>query len=214
MEACSDDPRDVEIANSVTHGLGTALAIAALVIMIVFAALNGSARHVVAVSIFGASLVVLYAMSTLYHAVRGPRAKKVFHILDHAAIFLLIAGTYTPYCLATLRGAWGWSLFGVVWGLAAIGVTLKAVFGPRMRWLSTLVYLLMGWIVLVALSPLARALPTGGLVTLFGGGVFYTLGVVFYTWKGLKYHHAIWHIFVMLGSASHVASVFLYVIPH
>jgi len=213
MDAFPDDSRRVELANSLTHGLGTALAIAALVIMVVLAALKGTARHVVGASIFGACLVVLYAMSTVYHALRSPGAKKVFHILDHAAIFLLIAGTYTPYCLATLRGSWGWSLFGVVWGLATLGVTLKAIFGPRLQWLSTLVYVAMGWIVLVALGPLGKSLPTGGLVTLFGGGVFYTAGVIFYAWKKLPYHHAVWHLFVILGSACHVVSVLFYVIP-
>jgi len=213
MDAFPDESRRVEFANSLTHGLGTVLAMAALVIMVVLAAMKGTARHVVGVSIFGACLVLLYATSTVYHALRDPRVKSLFHILDHAAIFLLIAGTYTPYCLATLRGTWGWSLFGVVWGLALVGVTLKAIFGPRLRWLSTLVYIAMGWIVLVALKPLAVSLPAGGLVTLFGGGVFYTAGVVFYAWKRLLYHHAIWHLFVILGSACHVVSVLFYVIP-
>lgn len=213
MDAFPDESRRVEFANSLTHGLGTVLAIAALVIMVVLAAMKGTARHVVGVSVFGASLVVLYAVSTVYHALRDPGVKSIFHILDHAAIFLLIAGTYTPYCIATLRGTWGWSLFGVVWGLAALGVTLKAIFGPRLRWLSTLVYIAMGWIVLVALGPLAESLAMGGLVTLFGGGVFYTGGVIFYAWKRLPYHHAIWHLFVILGSACHVVSVLFYVIP-
>ncbi len=213
MDAFPDESRRVEFANSLTHGLGTVLAMAALVIMVVLAAMKGTARHVVGVSIFGACLVLLYATSTVYHALRDPRVKSLFHILDHAAIFLLIAGTYTPYCLATLRGTWGWSLFGVVWGLALVGVTLKAIFGPRLRWLSTLVYIAMGWIVLVALKPLAVSLPAGGLFTLFGGGVFYTAGVVFYAWKRLLYHHAIWHLFVILGSACHVVSVLFYVIP-
>lgn len=213
MDAFPDESRRVEFANSLTHGLGTALAIAALVVMVVLAAMKGTARHVVGVSVFGACLVVLYATSTVYHALRDPRVKSLFHILDHAAIFLLIAGTYTPYCLATLRGTWGWSLFGVVWGLAALGVALKAIFGPRLRWLSTLVYIAMGWIVLVALGPLGKSLPMGGIVTLFGGGVFYTAGVIFYAWKRLLYHHAIWHLFVILGSACHVVSVLFYVIP-
>jgi hemolysin III len=211
-EEFPDDPRHVELANSLTHGFGTALSIAALVVMVVFAALNGTARHVVGASLFGACLVVLYTMSTLYHAFRGPRVKKVFHILDHAAIFLLIAGTYTPYCLA-MKGGWGWSLFGIVWGLAVLGITFKAVFGPRMKWLSTLVYIAMGWIVLIALGPLRQSFPMGALLTLFGGGVFYTAGVIFYVWKSLPYHHAIWHMFVILGSACHVVSVLFFVIP-
>ncbi len=208
-----DHHRRAELANSLTHGLGTALAIAALVLMVVLAALRGTARHVVGASIFGACLIVLYTMSTLYHAFRGPRVKQVFHVMDHAAIFLLIAGTYTPYCLSTLRGAWGWSIFGVIWGLAALGITFKAVFGPHMRWLSTTVYIAMGWLVVIAIGPLMRSLPPGGLLTLFGGGFFYTAGVVFYVWKKLPYHHAAWHIFVMLGSACHVVSVMFFVIP-
>ncbi len=212
-EEFPDESRRLELANSLTHGLGVALAIGALVAMVVCAALKGTARHVVGVSLFGGCLVVLYTMSTLYHAFRGPRVKKVFHILDHAAIFLLIAGTYTPYCLATLKGSWGWSLFGVAWGLAAIGVTLKATFGPRLPWLSTAVYIAMGWLIAVALGPLTRALPMGGILSLFGGGIFYTAGVLFYVWKKLSYHHAIWHLFVILGSACHVVSVLFFVIP-
>jgi hemolysin III len=212
LEEFPDDPWRVELANSLTHGIGTALAIAALVIMVVFAALKGTARHVVGASLFGSCLVVLYAMSTLYHAFRGPRVKKVFHILDHAAIFLLIAGTYTPYCLA-MKGGWGWTLFGIVWGLAALGITFKAVFGPRLQWLSTLVYIAMGWIVLIALGPLGRSFEKYALVTLFGGGAFYTAGVIFYLWRSLTYHHAIWHVFVILGSACHVISVLFFVIP-
>jgi len=211
-EEFPDDPRRVEFANSLTHGLGTALAIAALVLMVVFAALNGTARHVVGASLFGTCLVVLYAMSTLYHAFRGPRVKRVFHILDHAAIFLLIAGTYTPFCLV-MGGGWGWSLFGTVWGLAALGITFKAVFGPRLKWLSTAIYVAMGWLIVLALGPLVRSLPMGGVVSLFAGGVFYTVGVAFYVWKKLAYHHAIWHLFVLLGSACHVVSVLFFVIP-
>jgi len=202
-----------ELANSATHGFGAALAIAALVIMVVFAALNGTARHVVGASIFGACLVVLYTTSTLYHAFRGPRVKNVFHILDHAAIFLLIAGTYTPFCLTTLKGTWGLSLLIVIWCIAALGITAKAVFGPSMRWISTTLYIAMGWLITVAIGPLVRALPTGGLIFLFGGGFFYTAGVVFYAWKNLPYHHAAWHVFVMFGSACHVASVLFFVIP-
>ena len=200
------------MANSLTHGLGTVLAIAALVLMVVSAALNGTARHVVGASLFGACLVVLYAMSTLYHAFRGPRVKRVFHILDHAAIFLLIAGTYTPFCLA-MGGGWGWSLFGTVWGLAALGMAFKAVFGPRLKWLSTAVYVAMGWLLVLALGPPVRSPPLRGIVSLFAGGVFYTVGVVFYVWKKLAYHHAIWHLFVLLGSACHVVSVLFFVIP-
>jgi len=202
-----------ELLNSLTHGFGAVLAIAALVLMVVFAAVNGEARHVVSVSIFGSMLVLLYMMSTLYHAFRGPRVKKVFRILDHACIYLLIAGTYTPFCLVTLRGAWGWSLLGIVWGLAVAGITLKSVFGPRKEVLSGVVYLAMGWIVIIAIVPLWRALPGGGLFWLFAGGFFYTTGMIFYAWNRPPFCHAIWHLFVLAGSASHVVSIMGWVIP-
>jgi hemolysin III len=202
-----------ELLNSLTHGFGAALAIAALTVMVVFAALKGSARHVVGVTIFGSMLVLLYMMSTLYHAFRGPRVKKVFRILDHSSIFLLIAGTYTPFCLVTLRGAWGSSLLAVIWGLAVLGITFKSVFGPRWEILSGIVYLVMGWIVVIAIVPLWRTLPGGGLFWLFGGGFFYTTGMIFYTWNRPPFSHAIWHLFVLAGSASHVVAVMGWVIP-
>jgi hemolysin III len=223
MEACEADimpkkapatehPR-AELLNSLTHGLGWILAIAALVVMVVFAALNGSARHVVGMTLFGACMVILYAMSTLYHAFRGPRVKRVFRILDHSAIYLLIAGTYTPFCLTVLRGPWGWTLFGIVWGLAVAGIVFKSVFGPRWEILSTLTYLAMGWLALVAVLPLWRALPGWGLAGLFAGGLFYSLGTVFYAWERLQFSHAIWHLFVIAGSACHVATVMIFLIP-
>jgi hemolysin III len=202
-----------ERANSLTHGLGTLLSVLALVLLVVLAALRGTARHVVGAALFGATLVLLYSMSTLYHALRHPRAKRVFRILDHSAIYLLIAGTYTPFCLGTLRGGWGWSLFGVVWGLAVVGVVYKSVFTGRYRILSTGVYLAMGWMVVVAVVPLCRALPAGGLAWLLAGGCCYTLGVGFYAWIRLPYHHAIWHLFVLAGSLCHVVAVLAYVIP-
>lgn len=202
-----------ELLNSLTHGFGAALAIAALVVMVVFAALKGSARHVVGTTIFGSTLVLLYMMSTLYHAFRGPRVKRVFRILDHSAIYLLIAGTYTPFCLVTLRGTWGWSLFGVAWGLAAVGVTFKSVFGTRWEILSGIVYLVMGWIVVIAIVPLWRALPGWGLFCLFGGGFFYSAGMIFYAWDRPPFGHAIWHLFVLAGSAAHVVAVMGWVIP-
>jgi len=228
-----------ERANALTHGIGTALAVAALAVMVTFASLRGSARHVVGAALFGATLVLLYLMSTLYHALRGPRAKKVFKILDHAAIYLLISGTYTPFCLAVLKGAWGWSLFGVIWGLAVLGVTLKAVtYGlwlplppppavdhlhsvpepprrmPRgISALSLAVYLAMGWLIVIAIVPLWRALSPGGLAWLFAGGACYTLGAGFYGWRSLRFHHAVWHLWVMAGSACHVAAVLWHVIP-
>lgn len=207
-----EHPR-TEWLNSITHGFGWALSLAALVVMVVFAAIHGTARHVAGTAIFGATMVLLYAMSTLYHAFRGPRVKKVFRILDHAAIYLLIAGTYTPFCLTVLRGAWGWSLFGIVWGLAALGIVFKSVFGTRYEILSVIVYLTMGWLLLVAILPLWRALPPWGVAWLFGGGVFYSLGTLFYAWESLPFNHAVWHLFVMAGSSCHVVAVMAFVIP-
>lgn len=211
-----------ELANALTHGLGTALAVAALVLMVVFASLRGTARHIVGASLFGATMVLLYLMSTLYHAFRGPRVKRVFRVLDHASIYLLIAGTYTPFCLATLRGPWGWTLFGLIWGLAVVGITLKSILlsmaghllGQRL-WeaVSLAIYLLMGWLVVIAIVPLWRALPAGGIAWLFGGGLCYTLGAGFYAWHRLPYHHALWHLAVVAGTGCHFASVLFYVIP-
>jgi hemolysin III len=202
-----------EFLNSLTHGLGVALGIASLVLMVVFASLHGTARHIVGAAIFGSMLVVLYTMSTLYHAFRGPRVKFVFRILDHNSIYLLIAGTYTPFCLGALRGGWGWSIFGVIWGLAVTGIVFESIFIGRMKYLTLGVYLAMGWLIVIAARPLAHALSPGGLAWLLAGGFFYSAGVAFYVWKSFKYHHAVWHLFVLGGSLCHVASVLLYVIP-
>ena len=203
----------LELANAMTHGLGSVLALGALVGMLLMAARRGTSWHIISVAVFGACLVLLYLMSTLYHASRDPRAKPFLRILDHSAIFLLIAGTYTPFCLVTLRGPWGWSILGANWGLAVLGVTLKALFGPRHPRLSLAIYLAMGWFMVVAIVPLLHALPRPGLLWLFGGGLCYTGGVVFYVWRSLRYNHAIWHLFVLAGSACHVAAVAGWVIP-
>jgi hemolysin III len=201
-----------EIANSVTHGVGALLAIAGVAVLVTLAALHGSAWHVVACSVFGATLILLYLASTLYHAIPLPRAKGVFRALDHAGILFLIAGTYTPFTLVTLRGPWGWSLFGVVWGLALLGLLLQLAL-PRRTALAVALYLLMGWAVVIALRPLLATLPTGGVVLLVAGGVAYTAGVVFYGWRRLRYHHTYWHGFVLLGSTAHFFAVLLYVVP-
>ncbi|MBL9219542.1 MAG: hemolysin III family protein [Opitutaceae bacterium] len=205
-------PRE-ELANSLTHGLGAALSVAGLVLLVIRAAQHGDAWHVVSTAIFGTTLVLLYAASTLYHSLRGERLKQRLRKFDHAAIFLLIAGSYTPFVLVTLRGPWGWSLFGVVWGLAVAGMTIKFWLAGRFKLLSTLIYVAMGWLVLVAIKPLVAALPAGGMKLLVAGGLCYTGGAVFYLWKRLPYHHAIWHLFVLGGSACHWAAVFLYVVP-
>jgi hemolysin III len=199
--------RGEEIANSVTHGVGVALSVAGFAVLVVIAAATGDPWRVTAAGIYGATLVLLYAASTLYHALPGARVKAVFRRLDHAAIYLLIAGTYTPFVLGPLRGAWGWSLFGVVWGLAVVGVVLKSVFGIRLAALSTAVYIAMGWMVLVAAAPLAARVPAAGVRWLVAGGVSYTLGVVFFALERVRYAHAVWHLFVLAGSAAHYWAV-------
>lgn len=205
-----------EIANSVTHGFGLAASIAAAPILIVTAARSDDAWRVVAASLFATTLILLYAASTVYHAIPGgvaARAKSVWQRLDHSAIYLLIAGTYTPVTLVSLRGPWGWSLLGVVWGLAAIGVVLKSVFGAgRLAALSTAVYLAMGWLALVACRPLLAQLAPGALLWLLAGGVAYSSGVCFFVWERKRYSHAIWHLFVLGGSACHTWAILAYVL--
>ena len=202
-----------ELANVLTHGLGALLSVAGLVALVAASARHGDAWQVTSTAIFGGTLVFSYLTSTAYHATRGARAKEILRKFDHAAIFLLIAGTYTPFVLVTLRGPWGWSLFGVVWGLAIAGVALKFWFAGRFRLVSTIIYLAMGWLVLIALKPLTAALPRDGLYWLIGGGVCYSLGTGFYLWKRLAYHHAIWHLFVLAGGVCHWMAVFGYVVP-
>jgi hemolysin III len=201
-----------ELVHSITHGVGLLLGIAALSLMVVFAALRGSAIHVVSCAVYGSTLVMLYAASTLYHGLPAGRAKRVFGVLDHAAIFLLIAGTYTPFALVTLHGGLGWSLFGVIWGLAIAGVVLEAVTGGKARRIQLVLYLVMGWGIVGAAQPLIHGLATAGLVLLGAGGLAYTLGVVFFVWRR-PFHHAIWHLFVLAGSICHFLAVLLYVIP-
>lgn len=205
--------RGEEIAAAVTHGIGTALALAGLALVVSGAARSGSARHVLSTAIYGSTLVFLYLASTLYHAVQQPRAKRVLKILDHVGIYLLIAGTYTPFTLVTLRGAWGWSIFGVIWGLALLGVALEAFWLFRPKWSSALVYVAMGWIIVIAMRPLMANLPGPGLALLFAGGLAYTLGTVFYVWKSVRYMHAVWHAWVLAGSACHFLAVLFYVVP-
>lgn len=202
-----------EFANSLTHGVGALLAIGGLAILVTLAALRGDVWHVVSCSIYGGAMVVLYTASTLYHSVSAPRAKKALQVFDHAAIFLLIAGTYTPFTLVSLRGPWGWSLFGTVWGLALVGIVLEIGFPRRWPAVSLVLYVAMGWVVVVAVKPLLAVLPTGGLVLLVLGGLAYTAGIGFYAWKKLPYGHAIWHLFVLAGTILHFFAVLLYVVP-
>ena len=202
-----------EIANSLTHGAGTVLAIVGLVVLIIFAALYGNAWHIVSCSIFGAALILLYLASTLYHAIEHPGAKSILRILDHSAILLLIAGTYTPITLISLRGPWGWTLFGVVWGLAIIGILIETTRLRRHRsWLIGL-YVVMGWAVVAAVKPMMHNMDSGGLWLLLAGGIAYTGGIAFYLWNRLPYNHAVWHLFVLAGSVFHYFAVLLYIIP-
>ena len=201
--------RGEEIANWLTHGVGAALSLAALTVLIVVASLRGDAWHVVSFTVFGLSLLVLYVASTLYHLSRSERRRWWFRRLDHAAIFLLIAGTYTPFLLTHLRGAWGWSLLGVTWGLCGAGAVFKFIGGGGSRIASTITYVFTGWLIVVALQPMMSSVPAPALWLLFAGGVCYTAGVPFYLWQRLRYHHALWHGFVLGGSICHVCSVLL-----
>jgi hemolysin III len=198
--------------NSISHLVGAALALAGLVVLVVFASLQGDPWKIVSFSIYGASLFLLYTLSTLYHSLRG-RAKKIFMKLDHVAIYLLIAGSYTPLTLVTLRGAWGWTLFGIIWGLAIVGIIVDSLHKEGSRAIQMVIYLLMGWLILVAMYPLVQALAIGGLVLLVLGGVFYTSGIIFYSIdKRMKHAHGIWHLFVLAGSISHFLAMLLYVL--
>ncbi len=202
-----------ELASATTHGIGTILAAIALGVMTVLAAIYGDVWHITSVAIFGATLVILYAVSTLYHNAQRPKVKELLQIMDHSAIYLLIAGTYTPFTLVNLRGPWGWSLFGVVWGLAVLGIFLEVFAGKKLRLLSIILYLVMGWLVVVAVKPLVDELKIGGFILLTAGGLFYTLGILFYAWKSLPYNHAVWHLFILTGSILHCFAVIFYVIP-
>ena len=199
-----------EIANSVSHGLALLAALIAFPVLVISAAQRSDAAGIVGASVFATTLVLLYLTSTLYHALPRTRAKRVFRILDHGAIYLLIAGTYTPFTLGVLRGSWGWTLFGLQWGLAVLGIVLKSVGGIRYAKLSVAVYLAMGWLVLIAAVPLVNSIPPWGLFWLVAGGMAYTVGVVFYALERLRYFHFIWHLFVIAGSACHFVAVLWY----
>ena len=202
-----------ELASSIIHGIGIVLSIGGLATLVAFAALHGDARVVAASAVYGTTLVVLYTASTLYHAVSIAAAKPALRTLDHIAIFLLIAGTYTPFTLIALPGVWGWSLFAAVWTLALLGSALELGLLRRYRRLAVLLYVGMGWIGMIAFKPLSAHLQVGGMLLLIAGGLAYTLGVPFYLWRRLPYHHALWHAFVLAGSVLHFLAVLLYVIP-
>jgi hemolysin III len=213
MANCEKRPESVaeHIANAVTHGVGFGLSVACLVLLVVFASLHHGAWEIVSCSVYGSTLVILYLTSTLYHSIHKPEVRHVLHIIDRAAIYLLIAGTYTPYLLVPLRGALGWSLFGVIWGLAVLGIIFQAVFLNRFKIFSVLTYLAMGWMVVATIVPLLRVLPVMAIVWMAIGGLCYTLGVVFYVWKQLKFAHALWHLFVLAGSLCHFFGILFFV---
>ncbi len=202
-----------EIANSITHGLGIVLSIAGLATLASFASVFGTVMHVVSCSIYGVSLILMYTASTLYHSIPLPHAKAVLRRLDHSAIFLLIAGTYTPFTLISLQGVWGWTLFVLVWTLALGGILMQKVLMRQKAWVIALPYIGLGWLAVLGLGPLMSRIEPAGMVLLVAGGVAYTVGVLFFVWKRVPYNHAIWHLFVMAGSALHYFAVLFFVIP-
>lgn len=197
-----------EIFNAVSHGTGSLLSIGGTVVLIVFTAIYADAWAVVSSAIYGASLIILYTMSTLYHAITNEKAKKFFRIMDHNTIFFLIAGTYTPITLSILRSSLGWTLFGIVWGAAIIGIVLNSIDLEKFRKPSVVCYVMMGWVVIFAIKPLLSAMPKISLIFLFLGGAFYTVGIIFYSIKKVKYFHSVWHLFTVAGSVFHYFSIF------
>lgn len=202
-----------ELANRITHGVGALFSLAGLVVLVVAAGAGSDPRRIVGVAIFGTVLTAFYVISTLYHSVRSPRRRYLFRILDHAGIYLVIAATYTPFTLVSLRGAGGWWLFGTVWVLAAAGVVFKMFMTHRWRRVTPALYIGMGWLAVFAFEPLLAALTPAGMGWLIGGGIAYTSGVVFYAWDRIPYNHAIWHVFVLVGSACHFFAILWYVVP-
>lgn len=203
-----------EFANALTHGVGLLASLIGLPILVLTAMSRGEQAAVIGTSVFGATLIALYAASTFYHAVPHPELKQKLRVVDHAAIYLLIAGTYTPFTLGVLRGAWGWTLFGIVWTLAALGVLFKVWFGSgRFHRLSTAIYVMMGWVIVVAIKPLAQSMDKAGLILLIAGGLSYTGGVVFYIDKRRAWTHPVWHLFVLGGSVCHYFAVLWYAWP-
>lgn len=202
-----------ELANCITHGIGLLLSALGALALVVLVAIHGSARHVVTCVIYASTLVLMYTASTLYHGVRVPRAKRVLRIVDHSAIYLLIAGTYTPFALVEIGGGWGWTLFGLAWGLTVAGITWKAFFTHRFAVVSGILYVMMGWMVVIAIRPLLQRVPAGAIAWLLAGGIAYTAGLVFFAGKRIQHHHAIWHVFVLAGSICHYIAVLRYVVP-
>ncbi|MED4404079.1 hemolysin III family protein [Metabacillus fastidiosus] len=202
-----------EIANSITHGIGSLLSIAALVLLIVFSASYGDAWHIVSFTLFGVTMFLLYTCSTLVHSFPAGKAKDLFEILDHSAIYFFIAGTYTPFLFIAVKGWLGWTLFGIVWGLAIGGTIFKTFYVKKFIFFSTVLYVVMGWLIVFAWNHIVQSVPYNGVVLLVTGGILYTVGAVFYVWRGFKFHHAIWHLFVLAGTVLHFFSVLFYLLP-
>jgi hemolysin III len=202
-----------DVASALTHGIGLALSLVGLCVLVALAIMHGTRLHIVSCGIYGVTLVGLYAASTLYHTFQSPRVKHVLKIIDHCSIYLLIAGTYTPFTLVLLHGGWGWTLFGLVWGLSLFGIVFKIFFVDRFQVTSVSIYLLMGWMAIVAVKPMLALVPSGGVRLLVMGGLIYTAGILFYVWKKIPYNHAIWHLFVLAGSMCHYFAVMFYVVP-
>jgi hemolysin III len=213
--AAEDDEESLieELANGITHGIGLILSLVGFFVLLALSIVRGGAWHIIGCGIFGLTLVFAYAASTAYHSFRKPHLKRALKILDHSAIYLLIAGTYTPFTLVNLRGFWGWTLFSLVWTLSAIGIAFKFFHVERFKIISTLGYVLMGWLAVIAIKPLFATIPLAGIFWLVAGGLFYTIGVVFFAWKRIPYNHAVWHVFVLAGSICHYFAVLFYVLP-
>lgn len=205
--------RAEEKANSLTHAAGVVLSLGGLILLVAATVQQGEPWRIVSCTIYGISLLMFYSFSTIYHSVQRPQIKYVFRVLDHASIYLAIAGTYTPFALVTLHGAWGWSIFGVIWGLAFAGAVFKIFMTHRLRVLGPIFYIAMGWLVVIAIKPLLAALPMAGFWWLAAGGVIYTVGVLFYAIDKIPYNHTIWHIFVLVASTCHYLAVYWYVVP-
>lgn len=202
-----------EVAHAVSHGIGLLLSIIGLAVLVGFSSLNGDAWHITSTSIYGATLILMYSASTVYHGVTHTRAKDVLRHIDHAAIYLLIAGSYTPFLLNNLRDDWGWWLFGIIWTLALIGLVVEITRFKPIKKLSLWLYLMMGWLIVIAINPMIENVSTGGLVLLLAGGLAYTGGAFFYVRKNMRYHHVIWHLFVLAGSIFHYFAILFYVVP-
>lgn len=205
--------RREELVNAVTHGIGALLSAAALVLLVVFASVKGTPLHVVSFTIYGSAMLLVYSASTLVHSLPEGKAKRWFEIADYACIYLFIAGTYTPVVLHAVQGELGWTLFGIVWGIALAGIVFQSIFPGRFPVLSTLLYIATGWIIVAAWGPMTERLAPGGLTLLILGGIAYTAGTVFFLWRKMKFHHAVWHLFVLAGSALHFFAILCYLLP-